>query len=63
MSHFTPEQIKKINKPAMASKHHCTDSYVRMVLKGKREDKTDKAQAIIADAKQLLQILEPNPET
>ena len=58
MPHLTPDQIKKINKPALAQKHNCTDSYVRLVLNAKRKDYSDKAKAILADAEKMIQILE-----
>lgn len=62
MSHFTKEQRKKINKSALADKHNCTDTYIRLVLRGEREENTDLAKAIIEDAKLMLEILEPKPE-
>ena len=62
MSHFTEEQRKKINKSALADKHNCTDTYIRLVLRGEREETTDLAKAIIEDAKLMLEILEPKPE-
>lgn len=62
MSHFTKQQRKKINKSALADKHNCTDTYVRLVLRGAREENTDLAKAIIEDAKLMLEILEPKPE-
>lgn len=58
MPHFTTDQIKKLNKPAIAEKHNCTDTYVRLVLKNARKDNSDKAKAIIKDAKKMLEILE-----
>lgn len=62
MEHFTKEQRKKINKAALAQKHNCTGSYIALVLKGERDDNSDLAKAIIADAKQMLDILEkPTP--
>lgn len=60
MTEFTKEQRKKINKTALAMKHDCTDSYVRLVLKGEREQNTEKAIAIVEDAKKMLEILEKN---
>lgn len=58
MEHFTKAQRKKINKSALATKHNCAGTYVNLVLKGDRNDNTDLAKAIIADAKQMLEILE-----
>lgn len=59
MTQLTKEQRKKVNKSALATKHGCTAVYVRQILKGDREDKSDKAKAIIEDAKKMLEILEP----
>lgn len=58
MTEFTSKQRKLINKSALATKHNCTDAYVRLVLKGKREQNTDLANAIVEDAKKMLEILE-----
>jgi hypothetical protein len=58
MTEFTSSQRKLINKSALASKHQCTDAYVRLVLKGEREQNTDIAKAIVEDAKKMLEILE-----
>jgi len=59
MTQLTKEQRKMINKSALASKHGCTSTYVRLILKGKRDDKSDKAKEIIEDAKKMLEILQP----
>ena len=59
MREFTKAERKKIDKPAMAAKHGCTEAYVRLVLRGAREDKSEKAKAIISDAEKILEILEP----
>lgn len=59
MEDFTDAQRKKINKPALASKHNCSEAYVRLVLRGKREDHSELAQKIKSDAKKMLEILEP----
>jgi len=58
MTEFTSSQRKLINKSALASKYQCTDAYVRLVLKGEREQNTDIAKAIVEDAKKMLEILE-----
>ena len=63
MEEFTSAQRKKINKPALASKHGCTETYIRLVLRGKREDNTDLAKAIKVDARRMLEIMEPKMET
>ncbi len=59
MSHFTKDQRKKINKTALADKHNCSSAYIRLVLRGEREENTVLAKAIIEDVKSMLQILEP----
>lgn len=58
MTEFTSKQRKLINKSALATKHNCTDAYVRLVLKGEREQNTDLANAIVEDAKKMLEILD-----
>lgn len=58
MGNLTPEQVKKINKQALADKHGCSQRYVSLILKGKREANTDLAKAIIKDAKKILNVLE-----
>jgi hypothetical protein len=52
------KQRKLINKSALASKHQCTDTYVRLVLKGKRDHNSELATSIVEDAKKMLEILE-----
>ena len=59
MREFSKAQRKKLNKAALAEKHECHVDYVRMVLRGAREDKSEKAKAIISDAEKMLEILEP----
>ncbi|MDI1305384.1 MAG: hypothetical protein PSX42_11150 [bacterium] len=63
MEHFTKAQRKKINKSALAVKHDCTATYITLVLKGEREDKSELAKAILLDAKNMLEIFEPNQES
>jgi hypothetical protein len=62
MNHFTPAQRKKLNKPALAAKHECSEAYIRLVLRGERDDHSELAKRIIADAKKMLAILEPKQE-
>jgi hypothetical protein len=50
MEYLTKKQRKKITRPRQATKYNCTDLYVRLVLKGEREDNSDLARAIINDA-------------
>lgn len=59
MEQLTKEQRKKINKSALAMKYNCSDAYVRLILKGERDDNSDLAKAIIKDAQDMLEILEP----
>jgi len=59
MIQLTKEQRKMINKSALAAKHGCTSTYVRLILKGKRDDKSEKAKEIIDDAQKMLEILDP----
>lgn len=58
MTEFTSKQRKLINKAALASKYQCTDAYVRLVLKGEREQNSELANKIVEDAKKMLEILE-----
>lgn len=58
MTEFTSKQRKLINKSALASKYQCTDAYVRLVLKGKRDQNSELASSIVEDAKKMLEILE-----
>jgi len=58
MALFTENQLKKINKTALAEKHNCTPKYVGMVLREVRPANTIKAQAIVKSANDILQILE-----
>lgn len=58
MTEFTSKQRKLINKNALANKHNCTDAYVRLVLKGEREQNSELANKIVEDAKKMLEILE-----
>lgn len=54
---LSKEQVKKINKSALALKYNVTPQYVGQVLKGKKV-KSKTANSIIQDAKQVLDILE-----
>lgn len=58
MTEFTSKQRKLINKTALATKHQCTDAYVRLVLKGEREQDSELAKKIVEDATKMLEILE-----
>ena len=58
MTEFTSKQRKLINKTALATKHKCTDAYVRLVLKGEREQDSELAKKIVEDAKKMLEILD-----
>jgi hypothetical protein len=60
-SEFTEDQIKKINGKLLAYKYECSPEYVKQVLKGQRQAKTDTAKGIIADAKAILDIAESQP--
>jgi hypothetical protein len=53
---FSEEQIKKINKRALADKYECTPQYIGQVLRGEK-GKRKKGQNIRTDAHKLLKIL------
>lgn len=55
---FTSSDFKDLKIDAIARKHKCSGDYVRRVLKGERERNTDLAQKIVADANDMLQIVE-----
>ena len=55
---LTDQQISKFRMSALATKHNCSFEYVRLVLMGRRETKSEKAKAILADAKRILKIVE-----
>ncbi|MFV0468867.1 MAG: hypothetical protein ACK5MK_08085 [Dysgonomonas sp.] len=59
---FTADELCKLKLSAIANKHGCTPDYVRKVLKEEsREQKTVLARKIVADAIDMLAIV--NRET
>lgn len=60
---FSEIQIKKINGNLLADKYECSPEYVKMVLRGERKSKSEKAKGIIADARAILEIAEPLTES
>lgn len=61
MNILTTEQIKKINKTALADKHNSTQGYVSMILSGERRAKSKLAQEILKDAHSIIKVLEGEP--
>jgi cyanate lyase len=61
MAILTKEQIRKINKTALAEKHGTSQSYVSEVLHGVKSTNTDKAKAIYKDAIGIVEVLEGKP--
>ena len=55
---FTSNEIKDLKVSALARKYKCSEDYVRRILKGDRERKTELAQGIVKDAIDTLAILE-----
>ncbi|MBK5213407.1 MAG: hypothetical protein JJE55_07085 [Flavobacteriaceae bacterium] len=53
---FSEEQIKKINKTALAEKHQVSSQYVGQVLSGKKV-KSKTSKKIKEDAQRILNIL------
>lgn len=53
---FSEEQIKKINKTALADKYDCSPQYIGQVLKAEKGF-NQKGQNIRKDAEKLLSIL------
>ena len=47
----------------LADKYECSPEYVKMVLRGERKSKSEKAKGIIADARAILEIAEPLTES
>lgn len=58
---LTKEQIRKINKTALAEKHGSSQSYVSELLHGVKPSNTEKAEAILADAIRIVEVLEGKP--
>lgn len=55
---FTSEEIKHVKIVSLAHKYKCSENYVRLVLKGLRERNSELSQKIVADATDMLQIIE-----
>ncbi|MDR3057236.1 MAG: hypothetical protein LBU84_03740 [Prevotella sp.] len=55
---FTKEEIKDLKVIAIARKYKVSDDYVRKLLQGIRERKTDTAKSIVQDAVDMLAIVE-----
>jgi cyanate lyase len=55
---LTKEQIRKINKSALAEKHGTSQSYVSEILYGIKSNKTQKAKAIFDDAIKLVEVFD-----
>ena len=53
---LTRETIKMVKTSALASKHECSDVYVRCVLSGTRAAKTALAQKLLKDANEIVAI-------
>ncbi len=58
MGSLTTDQIKKINKKALAEKHNCSDAHVGKVLRGEITQNRDKAKQIYRDAQSIIEVLE-----
>lgn len=43
----------------VGEKHQCSGTYVRHIIRGKRNTKSNKAQKIVKDLKALLELLRP----
>lgn len=54
------EYVKMVKTPALARKHDCSDVYVRCVLTGKRDARSDLARMILKDANDIVAIYERN---
>jgi hypothetical protein len=52
------EQIKKINKTALAEKHGCSQVYVSEILYGLKPNSTELSKRVVADAMVLTAIFE-----
>lgn len=58
---FTSEEIKDLKIEAIARKHKCSNTYVRGVLKGEKERKSELSRKIVKDAIDMHEII--NRET
>lgn len=61
MRTLTKEQIRKINKTALAEQHDTSQSYVSEVLYGIKGTKTEKAKSIYEHALKIVEVLEGKP--
>lgn len=55
---FTSDELRDIKIAPLARKHNCSIDYVRRVLTGNRERKTELSQKIAKDAIDMYGILE-----
>ena len=55
---FSIEELRDLKTGAIARKHRCTTTYVRMILMGRRERETELAKKIVQDATDMFAILE-----
>jgi len=55
---ITRESLKKIKYSTLAEKYNCSVGYVRMILLSEREQNTIRAQKILKDVTDILEILE-----
>ena len=53
---LTKDTIKMVKTSALASKHECSDVYVRCVLTGTRAAKTTLARNLLKDANEIVAI-------
>ena len=55
---ITENLRQKVRFASLAEKHNCDPSYVSKILNGEREANSEKAKAILKDAKRILKIIE-----
>lgn len=52
------EQIRNLPKSAIAHKYNCSVQYVRKILQGKYQIRSERSQKILKDSMDILKILE-----
>lgn len=56
----TIDFIRELPKSAIAKKYNCSVQYVRKILQGKYEIRSERSQKIMKDSEDILKILQRN---
>lgn len=64
IAEFTPDEKKLLEgqSGSIARKHDCTHKYVRLIIEGKRNVKTDLSKKIHQDCKAIIELFTPNQQ-